>query len=367
MSEKILRRKGRGAVSNATGRFEKHVSVPLSSVDDQAGHDLVPGEDEPLAAISTRITPDATRTIITRNDSPDIPFDRSINPYRGCEHGCVYCFARPTHTYLGLSAGLDFETEIISKPNAPEILERELSKPGYRPAVLALGSNTDPYQPAEKKLEITRGILQVLERFGHPVSIVTKSDLVLRDRDILESMAGQGLASVMVSLTTLDRVLARRLEPRAPAPHRRLEIIRALTGAGVPVGVLASPMIPGLNDREIESILEAAAAAGAQSAGTILLRLPYEVKTLFTEWLETHYPLRANHILSLVRQSRGGALNDASFGSRMRGKGEYAEMIYKRFALARRRYRLDAEPSPLDTGRFRVPPRSGDQRELFPD
>lgn len=321
-------------------------------------------EDEP-PRLATTVTPETTRTIITTNDSPDIPFDRSINPYKGCEHGCVYCFARPTHSYLGLSPGLDFESRIFSKPDAARLLRRELRRTGYRCAPIALGSNTDPYQPVERDLRITRALLEVMAEHRHPVTIVTKSDSVLRDLDLLAPMAGRRLVSVMISITTLDGRLARRMEPRAAVPHRRLAAIRALREAGVPVGVLASPMIPGLNDAELEAILAAAAAAGARSAAYILLRLPHELKELFTEWLETNYPLRAGRVLSLIRQVRGGRLYDGAFGSRMRGGGPHAEMLQRRFEVARRRAGLDGAPAPLDTSRFRVPAAPGDQMRLF--
>jgi DNA repair photolyase len=311
------------------------------------------------------VTPEVTRTIITRNDSPDIPFDRSINPYKGCEHGCVYCFARPTHAYLGLSPGLDFETRIFSKPEAANLLREELRRPAYRCAVMALGSNTDPYQPIERDLRITRRVLEVLAEFRHPVGIVTKSTLVLRDLDILGPMARAGLASVMVSITTLDPELAGRMEPRASAPRQRVETIRALARSGVPVGVLASPMIPGLNDTEMERILEHSANAGAQSAGFILLRLPLEIKELFAEWLVEHYPLKARRILSLIKSARGGRLNDATFGTRMRGTGAYAELIRRRFDIAVRRLGLNRRRVTLDTTLFRPPPGPGDQEVLF--
>jgi len=353
-------RKGRGAVGNTEGRFETRRIEPADYGWDAGGE-----EDAP-PRLPTTVTPEKTRTILSRNDSPDIPFDRSINPYKGCEHGCVYCFARPTHSYLGLSPGLDFETKIFSKPDAARLLREELRRPGYRCEVIALGANTDPYQPAERDLSITRGILEVLWEHRHPVGIVTKSSLVLRDLDLIAPMAGQNLAAVFLSITTLDRGLARTMEPRAAAPHRRLETIRALSEAGVPVGVLASPMIPGLNDQELERILEAAAAAGARTAGYILLRLPHEVKEIFAEWLETHYPLKAAHVLSLVRQTHGGKLYESEFGTRMKGRGPYAELLERRFATACRRLGLTRRGgSPLDVSHFRLPPRPGDQPGLF--
>jgi len=358
---KAARLKGRGTASNPSGRFEVRKAAPLDP--EEHGATLWDNmEDDEPPRPATIVSIDTTRTIIARNDSPDIPFDRSVNPYRGCEHGCIYCFARPSHAFLGLSPGLDFETRIIAKPEAARLLAAELGRPGYRPEVMALGSNTDPYQPVERKMKITRGVMEVLASHHHPVAIVTKSDLVLRDADLLASMARQRLASVMISITTLDGGLARRMEPRAAAPHRRLETIRELVKAGIPTGVLASPIIPGLNDVEIERILEACAEAGARFAGYTLLRLPYEVKDLFREWLNEHYPLRAARILSLVRQTRAGALNDPAHGSRMRGVGTLADVIRNRFVIARRRFGLDAEPVRLDTSAFRVP---GSQGSLF--
>ncbi len=352
-------RKGRGAVGNSEGRFETRRIRP-----EDYGWASGDEEDAP-PRLPTTVTPEKTRTILSRNDSPDIPFDRSINPYKGCEHGCVYCFARPTHSYLGLSPGLDFETKIFSKPEAARLLREELRHPGYRCEVIALGANTDPYQPAERDLKITRAVLEVLWEHRHPVGVVTKSSLVLRDLDLLASMARENLAAVFVSITTLDRDLARTMEPRAAAPHRRLETIRALREAGVPIGVLASPMIPGLNDKELEGILEAAAGAGAQTAGYILLRLPHEVKEIFSEWLATHYPLKAEHVLSLVRQTHGGKLYESEFGTRMKGSGPYAEILKRRFETASRRLGLLKRDINLDVTRFRVPPRAGDQPGLF--
>ena len=349
-------RRTRGAISNRAGRYERHRTVPL----DDGWGDLDP---EP-PKLQTIVTPERTRTIITRNDSPDVPFDRSINPYKGCEHGCVYCFARPTHAYIGLSPGLDFESRIFSKPDAARLLARELARPGYRCQVMALGSNTDPYQPVERRLRITRGILEILAERDHPVGIVTKSNLVLRDLDLLAPMAAKRLVYVMISITTLDRSLARRMEPRAPTPQRRLETIRALAQAGVPAGVLASPMIPGLNDAELERILEACARAGATSAGYVLLRLPGEVAELFREWLEANYPMKAARILSLVRQTRGGALYDAQFGVRMKGEGPIAELLRRRFEIACRHLGLGARPDGLDLTRFR--PTAGEASGRLP-
>lgn len=352
-------RKGRGAVGNPEGRFETTRRAP-------GDYGWASGDEEDSPPrLPTTVTPEKTRTILSRNDSPDISFDRSINPYKGCEHGCVYCFARPTHSFLGLSPGLDFETKIFSKPDAARLLREELRRPGYRCEVVALGANTDPYQPVERDLKITRGILEVLQEHRHPVGIVTKGSLVLRDIDLLAPMAAQRLATVMISITTLDRGLARRMEPRAASPERRLQTLRALTGAGIPAGVLSSPMIPGLNDQELERILEAAASAGARTAGYVILRLPHELQSIFAEWLQAHYPLRAAHVLNLVRETRGGKLYDSEFGERMKGTGPYAEILRRRFETACRRLGLSRARLELDTTQFRVPPRAGDQPGLF--
>jgi DNA repair photolyase len=344
--------RGRGAVSNADGRFERYQHVPFD--DGWQGLDWEP------TPIVTTVTPEKTRAIITRNDSPDVPFDLSINPYKGCEHGCIYCFARPT-----LSPGLDFESRIFSKPDAAGRLREEFAKPSYRPQVIAIGANTDPYQPAERSLEITRQILEVMIEHRHPVAIVTKSNLVARDLDLLRELAAERLVHVLISITTLDRDLARRMEPRAPTPERRLQAMAVLADQGVPVGVLASPMIPGLNDAELEKILEAAAKSGAASAGYILLRLPLEVKELFQEWLATHFPTKAAHVLSLIRETREGKLYDPRFGTRMRGTGQYAELLAKRFEVALRRFGLERRPVPLDVSGFRVPAARGGQLALF--
>jgi len=354
--------KGRGAISNRSGRFEPHGRVAVDDGWAGGGADAAAAEDALAPARRTVVTLDASRTVIARNQSPDIPFDRSINPYRGCEHGCVYCFARPTHAYLGLSPGLDFETRLFAKPDAARLLEAELARPAYRPAVIALGTNTDPYQPVERRMGITRQVLEVLARARHPVAIVTKSDLVVRDLDILAPMAAAGLARVMVSVTTLDPTLARRMEPRAPRPALRLAAIRRLAGAGVPTGVMAAPMIPGLNDDGLEAVLEASAAAGAASAGYVLLRLPLEIKDLFAEWLATHYPDRAARVLSLVRQTRGGRLYDSAWRARMHGQGPVADLLKRRFALACKRHGLNRGDWTLDTTRFRRPSAQG---ELF--
>jgi DNA repair photolyase len=351
-------RKGRGAVSNPMPRFAEHARAPF---DDGWGTASEP------AALPTHLHLDSARSILTRNDSPDIPFDRSINPYRGCQHGCIYCYARPSHAYLGLSPGLDFETEIFYKPNAPALLRAELARPGYRPAPVTLGSNTDPYQPSERRLRVTRGLLEVLRETRHPVVVVTKSDLVLRDADLLADLARERLAAVLVSITTLDQCMARRLEVRAAAPRRRLAAIAGLTAAGVPCGVLVSPVIPGLTDHEIEGILAAAAEAGASRANHILLRLPLEVAGLFQDWLAAHYPERAERVLSLLRQCREGRLNDPSFGSRMRGSGPIADLIAQRFALAVRRLRLGSPSDAWDLATDRFAPPAGGCGQLTLD
>lgn len=352
-------RKGRGAVTNRSSRYEAASRI---SVDD--GWWLDP--EDAGSAIPTVLGVDKSRTIITTNQSPDVPFTRSINPYKGCEHGCIYCFARPTHAYLGLSPGLDFETRLFHKPDAPQLLVKELSVPGYVPDTIAIGANTDPYQPVERSLGLTRSVLQVLSDFSHPFGVITKSALILRDLDLLDRAAAQRLVQVCVSVTTLDRALARRLEPRAASPDRRLETIRHLSQAGVPVAVLASPMIPGLNDHELDAILQAAAEAGACSANTILLRLPLEISDLFREWLEAHYPDRARRVLSLIRQCRDGGTYQSAFGLRMSGSGPYAALLRQRFDAACRRYGLLHRQWQLDASRFAPPPRPGEQLSLFP-
>ena len=351
-------RKGRGAGSNESGRFETEKRVPF---DDGWG-----SSEEAPARLATTLSVDATRTIIARNDSPDIGFDRSINPYRGCEHGCIYCYARPSHAYLGLSPGLDFETRIFYKPNAAVLLRDELRKKGYVCRPMALGSNTDPYQPAERRLGVTRSILEVLREFHHPVTIVTKGALIQRDIDILSDMAKEKLAVVTLSVTTLDRDLARIMEPRAATPERRIETIAALSKAGVPTGVLSAPMIPALNDREMEAILARAREAGASVAGYTLLRLPLELKALFKEWLETHEPKKASHVLSLVAQCHGGKIYDSAWSKRMVGGGPYAEMLAARFDRACRKLGYSPRATHmLDTSRFHPPPQKGDQLALF--
>jgi len=351
--------KGRGAVSNRTGRFEKHTG--------QAIHDGWVRNEELLSPpkLQTTLTKDTTKTIIARNTSPDVPFDRSINPYRGCEHGCVYCFARPTHAYLGLSPGLDFETKLLYKPEAARLLERELRKSSYQCKTMAMGTNTDPYQPVEKTLRLTRGILEVLSAFNHPVGIVTKSALVLRDLDILGPMAKKGLAQVCVSVTTLDHRLANTLEPRASTPTKRLAAIRILADAGVPCGVMAAPVIPALNDHELESILTAAHDAGATLASYILLRLPLEIAGIFKEWLETHEPNKAKYVMSLLANTRGGKVYQSEFGTRMKGTGEYAALLKNRFELMCNRLGYNDQRFELDTSQFCAALQKDGQLALF--
>jgi DNA repair photolyase len=314
-------------------------------------------EEEGRPRTAVRVEP--AKSILSRNDSPDIPFDVSLNPYRGCEHGCVYCYARPSHAYLDLSPGLDFETRLVAKPGAAALLRAELCKLGYRPSPIALGSNTDLYQPIERDWRITRELLEVLAEAHHPFSFLTKSTLVERDLDLLAPLAEQGLVHAFVSITTLDRDLARKLEPRAATPQRRLEVIRNLSQAGIPVGVMVAPVIPALTDNDMEHILARASEAGARSAGYVFLRLPHELKALFTEWLETHYPLKAGHVLSLIRQSRDGRENDPRFGSRMSGSGLFAELLAQRFRLARKRYGLDQGMPPHKLDLFRPPTTQG--------
>lgn len=351
-------RRGRGAPSNAGGRFESH---RVEAVDD--GWDSLA---EPLPALNTVVRAQPARHIISYNHSPDIVFDRSINPYQGCEHGCIYCYARPSHAYLNLSPGLDFETRLFYKPNAAELLDAELRKPGYRPALLSLGANTDPYQPVERRYEVTRGVLEVLARFRHPVGIVTKgATLIERDLDLLQDLARDNLVSVAISITTLDPALKRTLEPRAASPQSRLRAMRRLSDAGVPTMVFFSPVIPFVNDAELEAVLTAAWEAGAGHASYIPLRLPLEVKDLFREWLQEHFPLKAAHVMSLVQQMRGGRDNDPQFGSRMRGQGEFAQLIRRRFEIACRRLGLNTGERPLlETSHFQVPPATGDQLGL---
>ena len=350
------RRRGRGTASNVSGRYE-----PLARV---AFDDGWQGLEE-LPPFKTTVTVDTTRKIITHNDSPDLSFDRSINPYRGCEHGCVYCFARPTHAYLGLSPGLDFESKLFMKPNAPELLERELSAPGYTPKTIAIGTNTDPYQPIERRYQIMRRILEVLDRAGHPVGIVTKSALVLRDLDILTRMAKRDLVKVAMSVTTLDPKLARVMEPRAATSPRRLGALRELIKAGVPASALVAPVIPAINDAEIERILEAIAETGVRHAGYVLLRLPLEIKDLFREWLMENFPDRYRHVINLIRQTRGGKDYDSTWGKRMTGSGPIAWMIGRRFEVACERLGFNLTSVKTTTQHF-VPPRPpSEQLALF--
>ncbi|MDN3563758.1 PA0069 family radical SAM protein [Paeniroseomonas aquatica] len=358
-------RKGRGAVSNPAVRFE---STAREAFDDGWGSLADLAELPPLP---TTLLREAAKSAMAWNDSPDIGFDRSINPYRGCEHGCVYCYARPSHAYVGYSPGLDFETKLLFKPDLPALLEKELRRPGYVAKPVALGANTDPYQPIERTLLLTRQVLEVLERFGHPVTIVTKSAGVLRDLDILTRLARRNLVHVCLSVTTLDAGLARRMEPRAATPARRVAAIRALAAAGVPAGVLAAPMIPGLNDAELERILATCAEAGATRAGYVLLRLPLEIRELFEEWAQAHFPDRAARILALVRETRGGATYDSRFGARQTGTGPYADMLAARFRLAVGRLGLGGArvvSQALDCSQFAPPPEAqaqGRQLELL--
>jgi DNA repair photolyase len=354
-------RKGRGAGLNPPIRFE---SSARHAFDD--GWGTLEAAFADLPPLPTTLTPDKSKSALAWNDSPDIGFDRAVNPYRGCEHGCVYCYARPSHAYLGLSPGLDFETRLLFKPDVAALLEKELRKPGYVARPIALGSNTDPYQPVERTLKLTRAVLEVLDRFEHPVTIVTKSAGVLRDMDILGAMAKRNLVRVCLSVTTLDPRLARIMEPRAATPERRIAAIRQLADAGIPTAVLAAPMIPGVNDAELETILERCAAAGATSAGYVLLRLPHEIKQLFEDWLARHMPERAARVLSLIRQTRGGALYDSRFGIRQKGTGAYADLLAQRFAVAARRLGLERRGggvAALDCSRFRVPAAEGKAAE----
>ena len=349
--------RGRGARSNRSGRFE---AQSREAFDDGWTH-----EDAAPAQIATTVQPMKSRTIIARNTSPDVGFDRSINPYRGCSHGCIYCYARPAHAYLGLSPGLDFESRLFFKPEAGKLLTAELSKKGYKPAVIHIGGDTDPYQPDEKRLGVTRQVIETLQRFRHPFSIITKSALILRDLDVLGEMGRAGLARAAVSITSLDRKLARSMEPRAATPERRIESVRRLTEAGVPTLVMFAPAIPSLNDHEMEAVLQRAADAGALGAGYVALRLPLEIKDLFEEWLETDHPDRARRVMSLVRQMRGGAAYQSEWGKRMTGEGPVADAMRARFALAKKRFGLEARLPPLDLGQFAVPPETGGQLQLF--
>jgi len=352
----------RGALSQIQGRFEGDVRSPY---DDGWAQD-----DEAPPAPQTTVTEERARSIIARNDSPDVPFEQSVNPYRGCEHGCIYCYARPSHAYLELSPGLDFETRLFAKTNAVELLKEAISKRGYRAAPMAFGTNTDCYQPIERRYKVMRGLIEVLAACDHPLTIVTKSALIERDIDLLAPMAKKRLVKAFISITTLDHRLARTLEPRAASPRRRVDAIRALAAAGIPCGVMVAPLIPALTDKTLEAVLEAGAQAGATMAGWILLRLPNEVRPLFREWLSAHYPQRADHVISIIRQSRGGRENDPNFGSRMTGSGNFVELIGKRFDLACKRYGLNSEDNHmasrggLDCSLFRPPSASG-QISLF--
>ena len=353
--------KGRGSTSFLPGRFE----VTVSEAVDDGWHG---GAEEEFAEVlpRTQVREEVARSIISRNTSPDISFSQSVNPYRGCEHGCSYCFARPSHAYLGLSPGLDFETRIFAKTNAPELLRRELAKPGYQPSPIALGINTDAYQPIERKLQLTRRLIEVLAETRHPFSLITKNALVTRDIDLLQPMAQQNLVRVYLSVTSLDNRLSAALEPRASAPHTRLRAIRQLSDAGIPVGVMVAPVIPWVNDHELEAVLEAVQEAGAESAGYVLLRLPHEVAPLFKDWLQTHVPDRAVHVMSTIRQLRGGKDYDSTFGKRMRGEGVYADLLVRRFALALKRngFKLRHDRA-LECGLFKPPRIPTRQGELF--
>ncbi len=351
----VARRKARGAQSNVAGRYE------LEREDIQDGWEI----PEERSAFVTEVSEERPRSVITRNTSPDIPFDRSINPYRGCEHGCTYCFARPTHAYLGLSPGLDFESKLVARPKAAEVLEKELRRKAYQPSMLAIGTNTDPYQPIERRYRVMRSVLEVLQRYNHPVAITTKGTLVERDIDILSDMAAKGLAQVGVSLTTMDVELSRAMEPRCPLPKRRLEIIRKLTEAGIPVRAMLAPVVPGLTDHEVETLIEAAAEAGATGMAWIMLRLPMEVAPLFEEWLQAAYPGRSSKVLTRMREMHGGELYHAEFNKRMRGEGIYAEMIAQRVEKARVRFGLDKEMPKLRCDLFEVPLARDGQLALF--
>lgn len=355
-AEQRFDHRGRGAVSNQTGRYEKWTHDPFDD-----GWDTI---EDPAAPLQTTLSDDAAKTIITFNNSPDISFDRTVNPYRGCEHGCIYCFARPTHAWAGLSAGLDFESRLFRKANAPELLIREINKPGYVPRSIALGMNTDAFQPVEREQKLTRRLLEILSAHNHPVSLLTKSALIQRDIDIIAPMSAKGLLRVGVSITTLDRKLARKMEPRAATPDKRLETIRALSDAGISVIVMTAPVIPGLTDHEMETILEAAAAHGAKGAGYVVLRLPYEIKDLFQEWLVQHVPDRAARVVNLIREMRGGKDYDAQWFRRGRGQGPMADLISQRFHKAVARLGLNGPRTPLRTDLFRTTQGPGGQMLL---
>ena len=353
--------KGRGAASYVSGRYE----VATVHAEDDGWDSLhARGDTDPSPHPDTRVHEETARGIVSRNDSPDVGFRQSVNPYRGCEHGCVYCFARPSHAYLGLSPGLDFETRLFAKTNAAQRLRAEFSRKGYRCSPIALGINTDAYQPIERRHRITRSLIEVMAEFRHPFSLLTKNALVTRDIDLLAPLAREGLVTAHFSVTTLDNRLSARMEPRASAPHARLRAMREVADAGIPVGVMVAPVIPAINDHEIEAILEAARDAGARSAGHVLLRLPHELKEIWREWLQLHHPDRAAHVMSLVQQMRGGRDYDSGFGTRMRGQGPFADLIAARFRRARRRLGFEGMP-PLECGHFRPPPVPGDQGRLF--
>lgn len=356
VDQRNMRIKGRAATSNPAVRYDK---LSTESVDDGWAR------DEELPVLRTKVSIEVPRRVISKNTSPDLSFDRTINPYRGCEHGCIYCYARPSHAYLGMSPGLDFETQLIARPDAPAILEKELRNPRYVPAMIAIGSNTDPYQPIEKEHQIMRGILQVLARFNHPVAIITKGTLIERDIDILAPMAANGLVRVGVSVTTLDNKTSRAMEPRVPLPARRLQTICRLSDAGIPVRVMVSPVVPALTDHELEAILGAAKAAGAVAASSIVLRLPREVSGLFQDWLAEAFPDRAARVMARVRELHGGQNYDPTFGKRMTGQGKWADLLRQRFQLATRRLELDRKLPELRSDLFKVPPQAGDQLSLF--
>ena len=356
-TQQITTVRGRGARSNATGRYESQVR--------EAFDDGWTPDDAPLPRLATTVSPERAKTIISHNESPDVGFSASINPYRGCEHGCIYCYARPAHAYMGLSPGLDFETRLFFKPDAAAVLARELARPRYAPEVIHIGGNTDPYQPQERRLRVTRQVIETLAEFNHPFTVISKSALILRDLDLLAPLAARNLARVAISITTLDRKLARSMEPRAATPQKRLAAVRALSEAGVPTVVMFAPAIPGLNDHEMEAVLEAAAAAGARGAGYVALRLPMEIADLFQEWLASDHPDRAARVMSLVRQMRGGKTYDSQWGQRMKGQGPLAALMSRRFAAAKARYGIAAKLPPLDLTQFRVPPQPGSQIDMF--
>jgi DNA repair photolyase len=358
-------RKGRGAVSNIAHRFESVAREPDSDAAEAERHAILECDGEHLPALATSTTFETAKSLITYNESPDIGFDRSINPYRGCEHGCIYCFARPTHSYLNLSPGLDFETKLVAKRNAVELLQRELAAPGYKPEIIALGVITDAYQPIERELKLTRGIVEVLTRAHHPFGLITKSALIERDIDLLTTVAAKGVVAATISITTLDHSLSRILEPRAASPARRLRTVRTLAAAGIPVTVNVAPIIPFINEPEIERVLESAAEAGAWQAHYTVLRLPWEVAPLFMQWLEAHFPDRAERVMNRVRDMRGGKNYDSQFGKRMTGEGVWAALIRQRFERAAAKLRLNREIPPLRNDLFNAPQLATPQLDLF--